>query len=72
MLIHQAVLDDLAASGVHISIDAAAMPPPRLDYILRLWLAQKGTLTIRNAGALPPQVLVQIARALGSRLTLSE
>jgi len=72
MLIHQAVLDDLAGAGANISVDAAAMPHPRLDYIVRLWLGQKGNLTIRNAGSVPPVVLVQIARALGARLTLSE
>jgi len=72
MPINPAILDELAAAGANLSIDAATPPPLKPEGVCRLWLHQSGNLTIRNATAVPPPLLVQIARGLGSRVTLVE
>jgi hypothetical protein len=72
MPIHPGILDDLAAAGANISIDAATTPEPRLAAIFQLWTHHSGTLSIRNADAIPGPILVQIARGLGSRVTFTE
>lgn len=72
MLIAPQVFDDIAHAGSNLSVDATSVPSNRLPAIARLWETASGTLTIRNAGTLPPALLAGIARALGPRVTFVE
>ena len=66
------ILDDLAAAGSHIIIDAATASPQEVRAVIGFWSRSAGTVTIRNAGALPPNITVEFARLLRNRLTLEE
>lgn len=66
------ILDDLAAAGSHIIIDAARTQPQQITFVVNLWLRSTGNVTIRNASSIPPNNVVQIANALRNRLTLEE
>lgn len=66
------ILDDLAAAGANISIDAVGTSPQILNAVIRLWDRGNGSVTIQNASRLPDAVLVSVARALGNRVTLVE
>lgn len=65
------ILDDLAAAGVNISIDAASTPPQIVRQVATLWQRGSGSVTLRNAEMVPPNVLVNMAKALQGRLTVA-
>lgn len=66
------ILDDLAAAGINIVIDAASASPQEVIAVVNLWNRSTGTVTIRNAGRIPPGDAVRIAGILRNRLTLEE
>ena len=72
MPFHPSIVGNLAQAGANIVIDALALQPGELNAVVKLWDQGSGSVTIKNAGGLPPANLVAIARALGSRVTLEE
>lgn len=72
MPLHPQILDDLAAFGSNIIIDAATASPQEVRAVVTLWARSTGNVTIRNASRLPPNFAVDVARALRNRLTLEE
>lgn len=72
MPLHPQILDDLAATGSHIVIDAATASPQEVTAVVKLWARSTGNVTIRNASRLPANVAVDVAKALKNRLTLEE
>jgi hypothetical protein len=66
------ILDDLAATGVHIVIDAATASPQEVVNVVNLWNRGTGNVTIRNASRLLPGDAVRVAGILKNRLTLEE
>ena len=66
------ILDDLAATGIHIVIDAASASPQEVVAVVNLWNRSTGNVTIRNASLIPPVDTVRIAGILRNRLTLEE
>lgn len=66
------ILDDLAAAGIHIVIDAATASPQEVVAVVNLWNRSTGNVTIRNASRIPPADAIRIARILRNRLTLEE
>lgn len=71
MAFHSTILDDLAAAGANLVIDGPGNAP-RLNAIVDLWDKANGTLVIKNAGNVPPGLLISIAKRLGGRVTLEE
>jgi hypothetical protein len=58
----------LAQLGVNLSLDAVLAPPGGLQQVATI-MSQKGTtLTVRNAGSLPPAVQLQLANILKSNV----
>jgi hypothetical protein len=72
MPIPNAILDDLAKVGANIVIDTMTSDAARITHVVQFWDKGNGTVTIKNAGSIPPGTLVQFAQALGSRLTLED
>jgi hypothetical protein len=66
-------IDNLALAGANIVLDAARYEARALVRALRQLRDQgAGSITIRNASALPERDLILIANTLGSRVTLED
>ena len=66
------IVDDLAAAGINIVIDAATASPQEIVAVVNFWNRSAGNVTIRNASRIPPADAVRIAGILRNRLTLEE
>jgi len=66
------ILNNLAAAGSHIVIDAITNNNQTVIFIVNLWARSTGNVTIRNASSIAPVEAVNIANLLKNRITFEE
>jgi len=66
------VFQVIAQGNANIVIDAASASPQEIITVVNLWARSTGTVTIRNAGNIPPANIAAIVNMLRNRLTLEE